>query len=333
VEHALSYGETTLERLASIPGVEAVAITTLIPLGGQDEIWTLEIEGRPQSGLEEAVSALVYKVSSGYMETMGIPLKLGREFTLYDKEGTLPVAVVSERFVQDHFPGDNPIGKRILFEDDDDPWAEIIGVAGDVQHYHLGRTSMPQIYLPLAQKPDRDVNFVIKASLPPLSLTRTIRAEIQAVDPDMPLQGVQTFEEIVAADVSAPRFRTLLLTSFGLTALLLAVIGLYGVMSYTVAQRSREIGMRMALGAQQSSIFRLVFRDAAPLVVAGVVAGLGGAFALTRVLQSLLFGVGVHDPGVFVAVPLLLVAVAAAAVLIPAVRATRVDPVKTLVPE
>jgi len=169
--------------------------------------------------------------------------------------------------------------------------------------------------------------------VPPLSLVGAIRTEIQAVDPNMPLEGVQTLEEIIAEDISTPRFRTTLLSCFGLTALLLALVGLYGVISYTVAQRSWEMAMRMALGAQQSSILRLVFRDGVPLVATGVVVGLGGALALTRVLESMLFGVSADDPVVFAAVPSLLVAVAAVAMLIPALRATRVDPVRVLSPE
>jgi len=332
-EDIRAYGVATLHRLGAIPGVESVAITTLVPVTGRDEIWGLEIEGRPPSGPEEYISALLYRVSAGYFEIMGVPVRTGREFTRDDRDGTTRVAVVSESFAETHFMGESPLGKRIRFGGDDGAFVEIVGVAGNVQHYHLGRNPMPQVYLPFAQWPDQDVNFVIKASVPPLSLVGAIRTEIQGVDPNMPLEGVQTLEQVIAADMAAPRFRTVLLTSFGLVALLLAVVGLYGVMSYTVAQRSREIGMRMALGASQSSILRLVFWDGVPLVVTGVVVGLGGALALTRVLQSMLFGVGVRDPGVFGAVPLLLLAVSAVAMLIPAIRATRVDPVRTLAPE
>jgi predicted permease len=332
-EELRSYGDAALERLAAVPGVESVALTTLIPVSERDWISELEVEGRTQNNPDDVASALIYRVSPGYFETMGLPLRTGREFTAHDREGTVPVVVVSESFARDYLSGEEAIGRRIRYRGDDGPFVEIVGVAGDVQHYHLGRTSMPQVYFPFAQQPSVHVSFVLKASVPPLSLVRAIRTEIQAVDPDMPLERVRTLEQIIAADVATPRFRTMLLTSFGLTALLLAVVGLYGVMSYTVAQRSREIGMRMALGAQQSSILRLVLRDGVPLVTTGLVVGLVGAIALTRVLESMLFGVSVHDPGVFAMVPLILVAVSASAMLIPAVRATRVDPVKTLAPE
>jgi predicted permease len=334
VEEVRAYGDATLERLAAIPGVESAAITTLIPVSGQDEIWSVWIEGRPQNGPEDAISALMYRVSPGYFETTGIPLSMGREFTPYDRENTARVVIASASFAETHFPEEDPLGKRFRFgTGDDDLYVEIVGIAGDVQHYSVGRTSMPQVYLPFSQRPSSSVSFVIKASVPPPSLVRAVRSEIQAVDPDMPLVGVQPWDQILAADISTPRFQAMLLTAFGLTALLLAVVGLYGVMSYTVAQRSREFGMRMALGAPQSNILRLVFRDGVPLVAIGVVVGLGGAVALTRTLESMLFGVGARDPGVFAAVPLILVAVAAVAMLVPAVRATRVDPVKTLATE
>ncbi len=332
-EEALAYGDATLERLAAIAGVETVAITTMIPVSGRDEIWSLEVEGRPPGGPDEEISVLLYRVSADYFETMGIPVRVGREFTPNDREGSVRVAVVSESFARQHLPGEDPVGKRIRFGGEGNPFVEIVGVVGEVQHYHLGRTSMAQVYLPFPQRPDHDVSFVIKASVPPLSLVRVVRTAIQALDPDQPLVGVQTMEQIIAFDTSGPRFRTTLLTSFGLTALLLAVVGLYGVMSYTVAQRSKEIGVRMALGAQQHTILRLILRDGVPLVVTGAVVGLAGAFVLTRLLGSMLFGVGVRDPGVFATVPLLLVAVATVAMLIPARRATRVDPVKTLAPE
>lgn len=333
-EDMRAYGDATLERLATIPGVESAAITTLIPVSGQDEIWSIWIEGRPQSGPEDAISALMYRVSPGYFATTGIPLTMGREFTPSDRENTARVAVVSASFAETHFPGEDPLGKRFRFGAGvNDQFVEIVGVAGDVQHYRVGRTSMPQVYLPFAQQPSSSVRFVIKASAPPLSLVRAIRSEIQAVDPDRPLVGVQTWDQIVAADMSTPRFQAMLVSAFGLTALLLAVVGLYGVMSYAVAQRTREFGMRMALGATPSSILTLVLRDGFPPVAGGVVVGLGAALALTRMMQAMLFGVQARDAVTFTAVPILLAIVAALAMLVPAVRATRVDPVETLAAE
>jgi putative ABC transport system permease protein len=333
IEEQRAYGEACLERLATIPGVESAALTTLIPVTGSDEIWGLAIEGRPPSSVDEKISVLTYRVSAGYFETMGIPVLMGRGFTRDDRDGAVEVATVSESFGELHFAGENPVGKRIRFGGEGSPFVEIVGVVDEVQHYQLGQSSMPQLYLPFPQRPDSNVNFVIKTSVPPLSLVGAVRTEIQIVDPDEPLVGIRTLEQIIADDISAPRFRTILLTAYGLTALLLAVVGLYGVLSATVAQRSREIGIRMALGAQYSTILKLILRDGVPLVLTGVAIGLAGAFSLTRVLASMLFGVRVHDPGVFAAAPLLLMVVATVAVLIPAFRATRVDPVKTLAVE
>jgi putative ABC transport system permease protein len=201
---------------------------------------------------------------------------------------------------------------------------------GEVQHYALGRSDTPQIYVPFSQRPSRNAKFVLKTSIPPMSLVREVRAAIEAVDLDQPLDGIQAGESLVSSSVATPRFRTLLMSGFGLVALLLAVIGLYGVMAYSVSQRSREIGVRMALGASRGSVLGLVFREGGPLVGVGLVLGLAGAFALSRVMESMLFGVGARDPAVFLVVPLALTGVAIMALLVPARRATRVDPVTTL---
>ncbi|KPK79061.1 MAG: hypothetical protein AMS25_13840 [Gemmatimonas sp. SM23_52] len=206
-EGARAYGDANLERLAAVPGVESVAITSLIPVSGQDEIWGLEIEGRPPSSLDEYIAVLHYRVSAGYFQTMGIPLRMGREFTPGDRAGSVPVTVVSESFAHDQFPGESPLGKRIRFAGDDPfPFWEIVGVAADVQHYQVGQTSMSQVYLAFAQRPHRRVNFIIKASVLPLSLVPAVRTEIQTLDPDMPVEGVRTLEQIIAEDISTPRF-------------------------------------------------------------------------------------------------------------------------------
>jgi putative ABC transport system permease protein len=333
VDEVRTYGDECLERLETIPGVESAAITTAIPMSGQGEIWGFTVDGKPVPSIEEQTTALIYRVSPGYFETMGISPLAGRGFTKDDRDGNLPVVVVSESFETSLLPGEDPLGKRVSIGGREDPYFEIVGVVGDVQHNSLGRTSMTQIYLSFSQRPDEDVRFVVKSSVPPFSLAGAVRTEIQAVDPDQPLVGLNTMAQLVADDLAAPKFRTILLSAFGLIALLLSVVGLYGVLSYVVAQRSREIGMRMALGAQRSTIFRLVLRDGIPLVLTGVFVGLAAAFGISRVLESLLFGVGVRDPRVFVGAPLLLIVVAMVAVLIPAIRAARVDPVKTLAVE
>jgi putative ABC transport system permease protein len=334
VEGVVAYGDDALARLAAVPGVESVALASLVPIMGSDEIWGIWLEGRPYSGPQDDISALFYRASPGYFSTMGIPLLAGRDITPQDREGSTRVVVVSETFAGDHFPGEDPLGRRIRFgTDDDDPWWEVVGVVGEVQHYNLGSTSMAQVYVPFAQHPTGRVSFVVKTQVPPLDLVSGIRGAIGAVDADLPLVGVRSVEDMVSANISMPRFRTLLMTGFGLTALLLAVVGLYGVLAYSVSMRSREIGIRMAMGAQRASVLGLVFREGLPLVALGSALGLGGAFALSRILESMLFGVGVRDPGVFASVPLLLVVVATAAMLVPARRAARTDPVRTLAEE
>jgi len=325
-----AFGTAALARMEALPGVESVALTSLIPLDGSDQIWGFWMEERSSSDPETG-SVLFYRVTSGYFETMGIPLLAGRPIGPEDRADGTQVVVVSESFVEQYLPGENPIGHRVRWGSAEDrPHAEIVGVVGDVHHYTLTQSSIPQVYIPFAQRPTREVNFVIKASVPPLSLVEAVREAIKTVDPNQPLLGVQAAETMISDSISTPRFRTLLMSGFGLIALLLAVIGLYGVLAYSVSQRSKEIGVRMALGASRGSVLGLVFREGGPLVGVGLALGLVGAFALSRVLEAMLFGVGARDLGVFISVPLALTVVAVTAMLVPARRATRVDPVKTL---
>ena len=270
-------------------------------------------------------------MSPGYFDALGIPILAGRDVSVDDRDGEMPVVLVSASFAERNFPDRSPVGGRIKFgRDADDLPVEIVGVVGDVQHYDLGETSMPQLYVPFAQRPTGDINWVVKASVPPLGLVPGIREAIEAVDPDQPLVGVVAAESMISEAMATPRFRTLLMTGFGLTALLLAVVGLYGVLAYSVSQRSKEIGVRMALGASRSSVLRLIFQEGMPVLAVGLGVGMAGAYGLSRLLESMLFGVSARDVGVFTVVPLVLGAVALLAMLIPARRATRVDPVRTL---
>jgi len=325
-----AFGDAVLARMEAIPGVETVALSSLIPLEGSDQIWGYWLEETAPTENSDG-SALFYRVTPGYFETMGIPLMAGRPIDNTDRPDSPEVVVVSESFAERHFPGETPVGRRIRWgrELDNAP-VEIVGVVGDVQHYALGVTAEPQVYVPFVQRPSNEIYFAVQTSVPPLTLTDEVRAAIHAVDPDQPVTGIQAAETLISDAISTPRFRTLLMTGFGLMALLLAVIGLYGVMAYSVSQRSKEIGVRMALGASRGSVLRLVFREGGPLVGVGLGIGLVGAFALSRLLESMLFGVGARDPAVFAAVPLVLLAVAATAMVVPARRAARVDPVRTL---
>ncbi len=330
-EHSRAYADAALARMRALPGVESAALASLVPLEGSDQVWGFWIQGRVSTSGDGDGSALFYRVSPGYFETMGIPLRAGRDIADSDREGGREVVVISASLAEKYFPGETPLGKQVRFgRDARDPLSEVVGVVGDVQHYDLGQSSMPQVYVPFRQRPTNDISFIIKTSTPPLSLVDEIRGAVRAVDPEQPLVNVQTLEAMVSDTISTPRFRTFLMTAFGLTALLLAVVGLYGVMACSVSQRTREIGVRMALGATRGSVLVMVLRDGASLLGIGLAAGLAGAFALSRVLESLLFGVGARDPAVFTAVPLVLSAVAVTAMLVPASRSTRVDPVRTL---
>jgi len=330
-EDILAFKDAAGARLRALPGVESVALTSLIPLEGSDQIWGFWREERAAPGVQDDGSALFYRVGPGYFETMGIPILSGRGIQESDRSDSHLVVVISASLAEQHFPGENPLGRRIKFgRDADDLPVEIVGVAGDVQHYVLGESSVPQVYLPFTQRPTGDVSWVIKASIPPAGLTAGVRDAIHAVDPDQPLLNLLPADALIADAVSLPRFRTLLMTGFGLTALLLSVIGLYGIMAYSVSRRMKEIGVRMALGATRGSVLGLVVGEGLPLLGVGLLIGLGGALALSRILESMLFGVGARDLAVFTAVPVTLAAVAVAAMLIPARRATRVDPVETL---
>jgi len=325
------FAATLTDRLATLPGVEAASVTSLVPLGERDEIWGLWVHDRGAQAPDGDASALFYRVGPGYHETLGIPLLAGRGIRRDDRPDGPPVAVISASLAEQLFAGEDPVGQRLLFgRSADEPLVEIVGVVGDVHHYDLGRASLPQIYVPFAQRPTEGVQFVLKTSVPPAGVVEGVRAAAAEVDPDQPIEGVRTLDDVVAASVSTPRFRTLLMAAFGSMALVLAMVGLYGVVAYSVSQRTKEIGVRMALGATRTSVLGMVMRQGAPLLAGGVAVGLAGALALSRFLESMLFGVGARDPGVFVIVPALLSAVGAAALLIPARRAARVDPVRTL---
>ncbi len=325
------WGTRVLERLEGIPGVEAAALASMVPLEGSDNIWGYWVAAGPLDPAHSDGSAHLYRVSARYFEVMGIPLQAGRGFTQGDRKGAPPVAMVSASLAARHFPGESPVGRSLRFDpEDESSVAEIVGVVGDVQHGELGEVPEPQIYVPFAQRPSLAANLVLTVSAPGAEVTSAVLAALAAVDPTQPVRSIESARAMVSDSIATPRFRTLLMAGFGLTALLLAVVGLYGVMAYSVSQRTKEIGVRMALGASRGSVLGMVFREGAPLVGVGLGVGLAGAFALSRVLESMLFGVGARDVAVFTAVPLVLVAVAAAALLVPARRATRVDPVRTL---
>jgi putative ABC transport system permease protein len=274
-------------------------------------------------------------IATDYFKTTGIPVRQGRVFDERDRWDSTPVVIVNERFVQKYFPGQNIIGKRIkpgfAADDTGEKMREIVGVVGNVKHLSLKNEDSPEMYLPHTQIPFQVMSLVIRTKVSDANaITNSVRKELAAMDPTIPLTSVRVFDEYISRSLARPRFNTLLLSIFAGTALVLTAIGIYGVLAYSVAQRTSEIGIRIALGAGKSSIFRLIVGQAMTLVGISLVVGLAGAFVATRLLNSLLFGVGASDPGTFAGIVLLVSLVAFIAAWVPARRATRVDPIIAL---
>ena len=288
-----------------------------------------EIEGQPKP----AFFAGTPKIDTGYFSTMGIPLLAGREFTARDTANAPKVAIVSERIVREYFPGGPgaALGRRVRVGDPGE-WLTVVGVVADIHQRGLDRGVQPMIYVPFQQDRSgfiRFVSFVVRTATPG-TVVEGMRAEIRRAAPDLPIESTVTMDEAVAKSVAQPRFRMLLVALFAIAATLIATCGIYGLMAYAVTQRRREIGVRMALGADRRDVLRLVLTRALRIVAAGLIVGLAGAAGVTRVLQTFLFGVTPTDPIAFTIVTLLLMAVGLMAAWLPARRATRIDPCAAL---
>ncbi|HMG19467.1 MAG TPA: FtsX-like permease family protein, partial [Gemmatimonadales bacterium] len=288
-----------------------------------------DIAGQPKPTLDVGIP----KIDPDYFKTMGIPLLAGREFTASDTAAAPKVAIVSERVVREYFPGGphEALGRRVRVWGNNE-WLSVVGVVADIRQRGLDQDVKPMIYAPFQQDRSgfiRFVAFVARTSTPG-PVVEGIRAEVRRAAPDVPIQSTVTMDEAVAASVGPPRFRMWLLVLFAATATLIATCGIYGSMAYAVAQRRREIGVRMALGAEPRDVLRLVLTRALRIVVAGLIVGLAGAVGVTRVLQKFLFGVTPTDPIAFTIVTLLLMAVGLMAAWLPARRATRIDPCAAL---
>jgi putative ABC transport system permease protein len=322
-----------VQRVEGLAGVKSAAVTTNLPLYRQGNSISFSIEGRPAPppGQEQIVVTRI--VSPGYFETMSIPFLSGRQFTDQDTSTTPRVVVISETMARRYWPGEDPVGKRIgagRIQRPED-WIQVIGVVKDVRQFELTAEPRPQMYLSYRQAgffAPRDL--VVKTDVDPASLAATVRKTVWEIDKDQPVSNIKTMEEILLDSIARQRFSMLLLAIFAAVALILAAVGIYGVMSYSVAQRTHEIGIRMALGAQTGAVLKLAVGYGLKLVIAGVVIGLIAAFALTRVMSTLLFGVTATDPTTFALISLLLIGVAAVASYIPARRATKVDPIIAL---
>ena len=321
-------------RLESTPGVQSASAIYPLPLSGERFVISFEIEGRPMAPKDHP-SADFFTTGVRYFRTMGIPLIKGRDFDDRDKHGSTPVVIVTETFARQFFPNEDPIGKRIKpgissIENEDSTMREIVGVVGDVRNRSLNTESKPAYYVPQTQVPFSQMVGVVRTSSEPRSMISAVTKLVGGMDGDVPLFGVKSMEEYMAASVAAPRFNTTLLSIFAGVALVLTIVGLYGVMSYSVVQRTNEIGIRLALGAQTRDVLLMIIKQGSKLIVVGLVIGLAGAYAATRVIASLLFGVTTKDPFTFVAAAVLLAIVALLACYVPAWRATKVDPLEAL---
>ncbi|NIR46297.1 MAG: ABC transporter permease [Gemmatimonadetes bacterium] len=330
-EERAAFFRQLLERLEALPGVEAAAATATVPLTGfnSDVSFTIEGRPRPEPGQEPAV--WYRRITPGYFDVMGIRLLSGRPFAESDHADAPPVVIINESFARRHFPGVNPVGLRINLNDPDDPiWREIVGVAANIKNFGIRVDSRNALYLPYYQSRSLRMALVLEVSRDPAALSRTVRREIANIDPLLAATGIATLDSIVSADLAPDRFVTFLLTLFAALAMILAVIGLYSVVSYSVARRLREVGIRMALGAGSAHIVRLVVGRSLLLVGAGIAMGLAGALVLTRLMEGLLFGVSASDPLTFAAVAVLLTVAAGAAASIPARRAAHLDAMSVL---
>ena len=321
-------------RLEATPGIQAASSIYPLPLNGERFVISFEIEGRPMAPKDHP-SGEFFTTGVGYFRTMEIPIIRGRDFDDRDKYGATPVVIVSETFARQIFPNEDPIGKRIrpgisTIDDDKPTMREIVGVVGDVHNQNLSTEPKPAYYVPQTQVPFNQLVMVAKTNAEPHGMISAVTKDVAAMDADVPLFGVKSMDEYLSASVAAPRFNTTLLSIFAGVALVLTIVGLYGVMSYSVVQRTNEIGIRLALGAQSRDVLLMIIKQGSKLIVVGLVIGLAGAFAATRVIGSLLFGVKTRDPFTFVAAALLLAIVGLLACYVPAWRATKVDPLEAL---
>jgi len=314
-------------RIGNLPGVENVALISELPLSGQRNDIPYVVEGRPPVASDQMFDDDFRRVDQHYFSVMRIPLLRGRNFTEQEVSESAKVVIISDLLARRVFPDEEPIGKRLILVLAKQPY-EIIGIVGDIRDRSLEINPLPAMYLPSNQT--GWTNVVVRTNGDPASLAGAVRKEVHAIDPDQPVAAVRTMNEWMDTSVSGPRYRTVLLALFAFVALVLASTGIYGVMSYSVSQRTHEIGVRMALGARRSDVMKLVVRQGMTLVVVGVAIGIVGAIALTRVMSTLLFGVTAKDPFTFVTVGALLTAVAFVACYLPARRATKVDPLVAL---
>jgi predicted permease len=329
----LSAYQQLWQRLDALPGVQQAGGITSLPLSGYMAWGPITIEGYTPPGGEDFINADMRIVGGQYFQALQVPLESGRYFNDADRADGAPVVIVDEFLAQQFWPGQEAVGKRLRtgpISSNSDNWMTVVGVVGRVKQYGLDTDGRIVIYLPQTQFNSRSLYVTMRTNGPPSAVATAVRRELQALDPDLPMYRTRTMDERVEASMARPRFAMTLLTVFAGFALALAAIGIYGVMAYLVSQGTRDIGIRIALGATQRSVLGMVLRQGTVIAAIGLAAGLMGAWALTRLMQSLLFGVSGTDRLTFVAVAVMLALVAVTATFIPARRAARIDPMVAL---
>ncbi|MEK6323115.1 MAG: FtsX-like permease family protein [Acidobacteriota bacterium] len=321
-----------VERLQALPGVRTATAIDAMPLGGPGSATGFTISGKPPPAPGEGPSCDVRVIAPNYFEAMGVPLLHGRTFTEREATEVSRVVVITKSLADRYFPGEDPIGKKIAIEMSDNPVpSEIVGIVADAKYQGLDREpSRAMAYWPHPELARSSMTLIVRAESDPLALSSALRREVQAIDKDQPIADVRTMEQLVTDSIARTRFSAFLLAVFAAVALALAAVGIYGVMAYSVEQRTHEIGIRMALGAGRGDVVAMVVRQGMTLAAAGVAIGLGSAWALTRFLGTLLYQVSTTDAASFASVSIALAAVALIASLIPAYRATKVDPMVAL---
>ena len=326
----IAFYQEAVERVRHLPGVRSAGAINYLPLTGMASATGFRIVGRPDPGAGNELVTGVRVVDPHYFRSMGMPLLKGREFTERDNQQSPHVLIISQTLAQRYFPNEDPIGKKLNVEWHNTPSEEIVGVVGDILHDGLDARPEAMIYWPAARMPYQFMTLVVRTDGDPMNMASTVIKEIRAMDPDQAVSDLRIMNTVVAESVSRQRFNMMLLGIFAAVALALAAVGIYGVMAYSVTQRTQEIGVRMALGASRNHVVRMVVGHGFILALAGVGFGLAAAFGLTRLMKSLLFGITATDPVTYAGLSLLLVTVAAIACYIPARRATRIDPLVAL---
>ena len=327
-EQQIAFFDEVLRRVSALPGVQSAATSAALPLSWIRFTPVLP-EGQQDVSLAQRPFIDIEAISPQWFQSLRVPLRAGRTFTDADNAQAPKVIVINETFAHRFWPNQNPIGKHVIVGRWPDP-AEVVGVAADIKNRGLAQDTQAQIYLPFPQLPWGRMNLLVRTQVPPLSMASAVRGQISAVDPDQPVTRIQTVDELVDESRAQARFITLLLGAFSATALMLAVIGIYGVLAYSVTQRQHELGIRLALGAQRADVLLMVLKQGLRLAIAGVAIGLIAALLLTNLMASMLYHVGARDLATFALTPLIFLIIALLASYIPARRTTKLDPMQTL---